>query len=133
MVSGGWLDGYFDAMSKDAFGNYIALPGGVAPGSVTPSISIPLAYAGNPNGAVTEPIGTVLIDTTNNQWWINTDGGTTWVGVAAGGGSGLIAPGVVNPNGNITAAAGSTYFNTNNSTFWEKASGSGNTGWIQLI
>jgi len=50
-----------------------------------------------------------------------------------GGGIGNPAPGVVNPEGNVTANAGATYFNTANSTFWEKASGAGNTGWVQLI
>jgi hypothetical protein len=55
-------------------------------------------------------------------------------GGGGGGGGGLnVAPGVVNPEGVVTANAGATYWNSANQTFWEKQSGSGNTGWVQLI
>lgn len=64
-----------------------------------------------------------------------TDDGGGQVTVTSGGGSGVgnIAPGVVDPEGVVTASAGATYFNSNNSTFWQKATGAGNTGWVQLI
>lgn len=52
---------------------------------------------------------------------------------AAVSGSGNLAPGVVDPEGVVSGNPGQTYFNTANSTFWEKATGTGNTGWVQLI
>jgi hypothetical protein len=41
--------------------------------------------------------------------------------------------GVVNPEGVVVGTVGQTYFNTANETFWVKKTGSGNTGWLQLI
>lgn len=54
--------------------------------------------------------------------------------LAAGGGSGTSGlVGIVDPEGSETAEPGATYFNTANATFWVKGSGSGNTGWVQLL
>lgn len=53
-------------------------------------------------------------------------------GAAGGGGSGGTV-GVVDPEGAVTADPGASYFNTANNTYWAKASGTGNTGWTQLI
>lgn len=50
-----------------------------------------------------------------------------------GEGSGSATPGVVNPEGSVTANPGQTYYNTDNSTFWVKSSGTGNTGWTELL
>lgn len=50
---------------------------------------------------------------------------------ASGGASGY--SGVVDPNGVVTADPGSTYRNTANDTFWSKDTGTGDTGWHQLI
>ena len=46
-----------------------------------------------------------------------------------------IAPlaGAVNPEGSVTAVPGQTYLNTATAGFWVKQTGTGNTGWIQLI
>lgn len=52
---------------------------------------------------------------------------------ATGSGVDNLAPGVVDPEGVLTGNPGQTYFNTANSTLWEKATGTGNTGWVQLI
>lgn len=49
-------------------------------------------------------------------------------GVAGGG-----LTGVVNPEGNVTGVPGQTYWNSANQSFWIKNSGTGNTGWVQLI
>jgi hypothetical protein len=56
----------------------------------------------------------------------------------SGSGSELLPPsggaaGAGNPEGLIAASPGYTYFNTTNLTFWVKSSGTGNTGWTQLI
>ncbi len=54
--------------------------------------------------------------------------------VAGGGtGGGAVEPGAVDPEGSVTGTPGQTYFNSTNGTFWVKSSGSGNTGWVQLI
>lgn len=58
---------------------------------------------------------------------------STAVASAAASGDGNVAPGVVDPEGAVTGTPGQTYFNSANSTFWHKVTGSGNTGWIQLI
>lgn len=44
-----------------------------------------------------------------------------------------IATGVVDPEGSVTAIAPKLYWNSANQTLWIKNSGTGNTGWIQLI
>lgn len=54
--------------------------------------------------------------------------------LTVGGGVGVgVTPGVVDPEGAVTGGPGSTYYNSNNGTFWIKSSGTGNTGWVQLI
>lgn len=51
-----------------------------------------------------------------------------------GGGVGIgVTPGTVDPEGNVSASPGGTYFNSSNQTFWVKQTGTGNTGWVQLI
>jgi len=54
-------------------------------------------------------------------------------GAIAGGVGGGGEVGASNPEGSVTAEPGTLYFNTANATFWVKASGSGDTGWQQLI
>ena len=58
-------------------------------------------------------------------------GGGGGSGGSGTGGAGMT--GVVNPEGSVTATPGTTYYNTANQSFWTKGSGSGNTGWVQLI
>ena len=41
--------------------------------------------------------------------------------------------GVGSPEGVQTASPGTTYLDTSNFNFWAKATGTGNTGWIELI
>lgn len=48
-----------------------------------------------------------------------------------GGGGGEAGAG--SPEGVVSAPPGTTYLNTSDNSFWAKATGSGNTGWIQLI
>lgn len=47
------------------------------------------------------------------------------------GGAGVVGTG--SPEGVVTAPAGTTYFDSTGDSLWIKESGSGNTGWIQLI
>lgn len=46
-------------------------------------------------------------------------------------GEGLV--GIVDPEGSATSDPGVTYYNTANATFWVKGSGTGNTGWVQVV
>jgi hypothetical protein len=46
-----------------------------------------LAGAGDPNGSITAPRGSLFIDATNSIQYINTDDGTTWQAFSTGGGS----------------------------------------------
>lgn len=41
--------------------------------------------------------------------------------------------GVVDPEGVVSQPAGKYYFNTANNSFWVKRTGTGNTGWQQLL
>lgn len=52
------------------------------------------------------------------------EGGGTGGGGEAGAGS---------PEGVVTANPGTTYVDTSDESFWVKLTGTGNTGWIQLI
>lgn len=54
-------------------------------------------------------------------------------GGGGGGGGGGGETGVVDPEGVVTASPGTTYYNSANQTFWVKASGVGNTGWVQIV
>lgn len=47
------------------------------------------------------------------------------------GGGGLAGAG--SPEGSVTASPGATYLDTSSNGFWVKKTGTGNTGWIQLI
>lgn len=44
-----------------------------------------------------------------------------------------VAPGVVDPNGAVIGTPGQTYLNTATNSFWVKATGNGNTGWIEIV
>ena len=51
--------------------------------------------------------------------------------ITVSGGGGLV--GVGSPEGAVTAAAGTSYLDTSTDSLWYKASGAGDTGWVQLI
>ena len=53
------------------------------------------------------------------------------IGSGGGGGGGL--SGVGSPEGVVAANPGRTYLDTSTNSFWVKNSGSGTTGWVQLI
>lgn len=52
-------------------------------------------------------------------------------GTGSGGGTGLSGAG--SPEGSVSASPGTTYLNTSDNSFWAKSTGSGSTGWIQLV
>lgn len=47
------------------------------------------------------------------------------------GGAGVVGSG--SPEGVVTAPAGTTYFDSTNDIFWVKETGSGSSGWYQLV
>jgi hypothetical protein len=53
--------------------------------------------------------------------------------VSAGGVAGIGLAGAGSPEGVVTASPGTTYLNTADESFWVKKTGTGNTGWIELI
>lgn len=54
-------------------------------------------------------------------------------GLAAGGGGGGGESGSGSPEGSVTANPGTTYWDSVNEVFWVKSTGTGNTGWYQLV
>lgn len=55
-------------------------------------------------------------------------------GAGSGGGAGTgTFSGSGSPQGVVTAGVGATYLDTSTNQFWAKQSGSGNTGWVELI
>lgn len=115
----------------DAFGNYranLTIP------SYPPAISgVTQFVAGNPTTLGTTGLpSTFAFDTVGKVAYFTADG-TTWSAVGGGstGGGGLVGSG--SPEGVQTAAAGTTYYDTVGFGYWVKGSGSGNTGWVELI
>ena len=62
-----------------------------------------------------------------------------WVNAVAGGGTvpsgstGGVFSGIGSPEGVVTAPVGSVYLQSDGGSFWAKESGTGNTGWVELI
>lgn len=56
------------------------------------------------------------------------------IAVNGGGGAGTCnSAGTGSPEGVVTANPGCTYLDTSNDFYWVKRTGSGNTGWLNLI
>jgi hypothetical protein len=55
------------------------------------------------------------------------------VGGAGGGGAGAGFSGTGSPEGVVTAAPGAVYTDVSTGGFWNKVTGTGNTGWNQLV
>ena len=53
------------------------------------------------------------------------------VAIQAGGGGGLSGSGT--PQGVLSASPGATYLDTSTGNCWAKQTGTGNTGWLELI
>lgn len=60
-------------------------------------------------------------------------GAITELGGASITGGGGTTSGTGSPEGVITAPEGTTYLDRSTGNFWAKQTGSGNTGWLQLI
>lgn len=55
---------------------------------------------------------------------------------AIGGGGGTGGAGIVgsgSPQGVVTSPPGTSYFDSSTNSFWYKRTGTGNTGWVELI
>lgn len=52
---------------------------------------------------------------------------------SGGGGTGVGLAGIGSPQSVVTANPGSTYIDTSTDNFWVKTTGTGNTGWTELI
>jgi hypothetical protein len=58
---------------------------------------------------------------------------TTQVPGPAGADLTAVAPGIIDPEGAVIGTPGQTYLNSATGSFWVKQTGSGNTGWLNLI
>lgn len=66
-----------------------------------------------------------------NVMTVGEDGEAVWKPLPTGSAVGIV--GSINPEGAVIANPGVTYLNTVLKTFWVKETGSGATGWLQLI
>lgn len=100
---------------------------------------------GNPNGSLIGVAGQTYLDVDTNNFWVNNSGGTGWAqmtgnttgaaftALVAGSGG---APNVTftgNPNGTVVGTPGQCGIETATNSFWIKASGTGNTGWVEIV
>jgi hypothetical protein len=75
----------------------------------------------------------------NVPWWTNTERqleAKILNAIGSGGGGGTGGAGVVgagSPEGVVTAPPGTSYFDSVDKVFWIKQTGTGNTGWYQLV
>jgi hypothetical protein len=96
-----------------------------------PGLSTWIPVPGDPNGSLRAAAGTVAVKLDGSQAWINVDGQTTWLLVAASGGS-FVPKIVVNddPSWNVTAAAGTVAVKSDNSQAWYNVDGG--VRWAEL-
>lgn len=115
------------------FGNYQANLG-TPPPYPPPLIMFEIPVVGNPNslGTLAMP-GTKALDTVGLVEYYTADG-ITWTALNSGGSSSTGGfAGVGSPEGVVTASPGAPYIDTSSGSFWIKKTGTGNTGWLQLI
>lgn len=116
----------------DQYGNYQANLG--SPPYPVPTTAFTILIAGNPNslGVVGMPYS-FAFDTVGDTMYFTLNG-STWTSVSGGGGGGSGGlSGVGSPQGSVAASPGTTYVDTATANFWVKQSGSGNTGWTELV
>lgn len=121
-------------MNVGPYGQYQAQfpPDGANPPAL---ITFTVPVAGNPNtlGTTTTIFPALAVDTVGDVLYITTNG-STWVAISGGGGgSAAVYAGSGSPQGVVTAIVGSTYLDTATGSLWAKQTGSGSTGWLQLI
>lgn len=115
-------------MARDAFGNYYV---SLTPASTTTGNSMRGGLHGS--GAPSNDLGNdgqIYVDDDTGDLYVKVN--NSWMIVqGAPGGSG--EAGVGSPEGVVTASPGTTYIDTSTNNLWIKVTGSGNTGWVQLI
>lgn len=95
--------------------------------------------AGDPNGAITAPKGTVAYDNITPAVWQNTNGVTTWVQIGTGGGGitswGLETEahfsGAGDPNGTVTALSAGDVYDDTTGTLWV-ATAADDVSWVNV-
>ena len=68
----------------------------------------PLIVAGDPNGAIRAPQGTLAVDNVTPALWQNANGVTTWTNIAGGGGAGGFPVGPLDDGGATQEITGTT-------------------------
>lgn len=100
------------------------------------SVAGAMSGSGNPETVVSAPVGSTYWDYDGNQLYVKDTGtgNTGWFlfsGGGGGGGSGLSGNGT--PEGNQVADPGTTYWDASGNVLWIKDTGSGNTGWREIL
>lgn len=119
-------------MSQDQFGNYVV---GVTPSPYTPGNSTSGGGVLHGSGAPDSDLGNngnVYVDEDTGD--IYSKGGDVWVIISTG--TGTPESGSGSPEGVLARPVGTLYTDVDdpdNPRFFSKISGSGNTGWVQLI
>jgi hypothetical protein len=95
-----------------------------------------MAGIGSPEGVIPAWPGSKYVDTDTGDRYTKESGDGTltgWTADGSGGGGAGGLEGSGSPEGVETAEPGATYWDSSNNIFYVKASGSGNTGWRELI
>lgn len=119
------------------YGNFLTSPGPQPPVS-TPTTNAQgnLTGSGSPEGVITALPGAGYVDTDTGDLYVKQvgTGNTGWAAVSSGGVSVVYnSSGNGTPEGVVTGAPGRTYWDALNSVFYVKKTGSGNTGWQNLV
>lgn len=94
-----------------------------------------IAGYGSPEGAVPAWPGAKYVDRDTGDRYTKESGDGTltgWTADGSGSGAGGLE-GSGTPEGSVTAEPGATYFDSSNNIFYVKKTGTGNTGWHELI
>lgn len=91
--------------------------------------------SGNPEGVFSSQTNNFYWDTDAEVLYIKGSGGgnTGWVAVGGGSGTDEVIQGSGSPEGVVTAEPATVYWDTAGEALYWKETGSGDTGWIQLI
>lgn len=122
----------------DNYGNFQTSPGPQPPTSEPTSNALGnLTGSGSPEGVVSASPGGGYVDTDDGTLYVKVTGvgSTGWMAVSGGGGSGVVynSSGNGTPEGVVSGAPGRTYWDALNSVFYVKKTGTGNTGWQNLV
>jgi hypothetical protein len=99
--------------------------------------TVPTVYrgSGSPEGVLSAAENSLYWDETADALYIKETGSGNTGWIAAGGGSSVdeVVQGSGSPEGVVTAEPATVYWDTTNNSLYWKETGSGNTGWYQVL